>query len=306
MATNHINLFAADHGLTAYRQRYYGVYNTYNICMGYEGSNIVYFFNTQIEECDSFTHHLEQNASDYNIVFFRVTPPIVTVVSRSNNIKHVLDYLTALLKMCNAGSAEICAFCGEELGNNPTHFEVDGVVCVGHEKCFNRFNYSVNKRALDAKYSEVPASKIVRWPVLVQFLCFILICILYITTKSHGWFFYIFGGFLMGYLSALVYTQLRGRSGALFYAWLLPLGSVLMFLAQAVMQAYLIVNSDFNFLIGLRIFFVSWANPAAVTEMLLPQLLLGLTALLAGLLAIDYHRLKHIKNNTVKISRITR
>lgn len=305
MATNHINLFAADNGLVAYKHRFYGVYNSYNICMGYEGSNIVYFFNTLIDETDAFQRLLEQNSADYDIVLYRITPPIVSVVSRSRNIKHVLDYLTALLKMCNATGSEICAFCGEELGNYPTYFEVDGVVCLGHEKCFNKFNYSVNKRALDAKYSEVSASKIIAIPILMQVMCFALICLVYIATKSRAWFFYIMGGFMMGYLSAVSYAQLRGKSGAAFYAHLMPLAAVLMFAAQAVMQAYLIID-NFNFFIGLKIFFVSWGNPVAIMEMLLPQLIVGCISVVCGLLLVDFHRIKYMKNNTVKIQRITR
>lgn len=305
MATNHINLFATEYGLESYKSRYFGVYNGYNVCLGYEGSNIVYFFNTQIEECDSFLKILEHNAQDYDIVRYRITSPIVSVVSRNKNIKQVMDYLTALLKMCNASGAEICAFCGQELGTKPTYFDVDGVVCIGHEKCYNKFNYMVNKRVIDVKYAEVPVSKAIVLPLFIQMLWLVLICIVYIATKSFSWFYYIFGGLMMGYTSAFFYTRLRGRSGVPYYASLLSNALVCMFLAQAVMQAYLIIG-DYSFFMGLNIFFVSWLNSAAVVEMLLPQLALGMISVLIGLVFVDYRRIVYLKDNAVKISRISR
>lgn len=305
MATNHLNLFAAENGFEMHKQRYFGVYNGYNACLGYEGSNIVYYFNTQVEEADAFLKILEHNASEYDIVLYHITSPIVSIVSRSKNIKQVMDYMTALLKMCNASGAEICAICGAELGDEPTYFEVDGVVCVGHEKCFNKFNYLVNKRAIDVKFSEIPAKKAIGMPILIQFAIAILISLVYIATHSYTWFFYILGGFAMGYFSSIYYATKRGRSGAPYYVLLLCFALIFMLGAQAVIQAYLI-TSDYSFFVGLTVYFMSWGNILAVGEMLLPQLALGMLGVFVGLIMVDYRRIAYIKTNTVKITRISR
>lgn len=302
MSTNHLNLFANQYGFSYYKQRIYGVYNEYNVCVRQQKKLTLLYFDTRIEDYDAFCSYMKEKGGEYGIIKFCTTTPILAIVSTSYDIKAILDFVTPLLKLCNATTSEICSFCGERV-DNPTYFEIDNVVCVGHSWCCRNFSYFVNYKVVNLKDSQKFPAKAGTLAIFYAFLVTLGITLIYYFTGHKGLFYFGLGSILLGFVTSRGYFRSNGRIGFGGYAIPLLVSMVFIFIMQATTQAVIMAN-DFGFFKALAVYFTRWEVREAVVERLMPQLVGGTLLALFMIFMTDIRRIRFIRDNSVKITKI--
>lgn len=301
MATNYLNVFAESNDFTYHNSKIFGEYNGYEVCVAKKGDKFKYYFTTKIEELSAFTDTLNRNFVEYKIVGFSCNTPQYCVVCESKDIVKTLDFLTSLLSMCGASDSHTCPFCGESL-SEPSYYDIDGVVCSGHDSCLDKYNYLVNKQHIDRKNSQVKASKAFLPSLLLGLIGCVVMVGIYSFLSWELKIYYVIGSVLVGFLCALGYTRKNGKNGVKMYLTCLVSSVLCEMITILAVNAVSIVSrqgaSGDAMLFFSNLFAVESVKQYAI------ELVYGLALAVLGAFVLDVERIYYYVKNTVKITKI--